>query len=66
MKLNREANILFNCLVFASSGQASAFTVAKNTFGNARANSSALKMSTIESVKAREILDSRGNPTVEV
>mmetsp|Transcript_6573 Transcript_6573/g.10408 ORF Transcript_6573/g.10408 Transcript_6573/m.10408 type:complete len:482 (+) Transcript_6573:25-1470(+) len=50
-------------------GGVSAFTgnpIAATPFGVSRETSSSLRMSTIQSVKAREILDSRGNPTVEV
>jgi len=57
-------------------GTASAFPGSQRTFGttarsvtsssSATGSSSSLNMSTISTVKAREILDSRGNPTVEV
>ena len=35
-------------------------------FGAAASSSTAMAMSSVKSVLAREILDSRGNPTVEV
>mmetsp|Transcript_27305 Transcript_27305/g.40018 ORF Transcript_27305/g.40018 Transcript_27305/m.40018 type:complete len:476 (-) Transcript_27305:72-1499(-) len=48
-------------------GTASAFTGTPLRFGGSSVSSkTALQMSAIQSVKAREILDSRGNPTVEV
>jgi enolase len=48
-------------------GTASAFTGTPLRFGGSSVSSkTALHMSAIQSVKAREILDSRGNPTVEV
>lgn len=55
----------FNCAAFLLAialGESSAFTTP--TSNNARRGTSL--MATIQSVKAREILDSRGNPTVEV
>jgi len=45
------------------SGQSSAFTTPKSTSIKSHTQ---LNMAKISSVKAREILDSRGNPTVEV
>jgi hypothetical protein len=48
----------------------SAFSPAKQLkstpFGVSAKSSSSLEMSSVQSVLAREILDSRGNPTVEV
>jgi len=52
-------------LAFIILGTASPFSVPINQVPTFRARS-ALSMSTIQSVHAREILDSRGNPTVEV
>lgn len=49
-------------------GSASAFTgtpLKSAAFGVSQTSTS-LSMSTIKAIKAREILDSRGNPTVEV
>eukprot|EP00545_Synedropsis_sp_CCMP1620_P002805 CAMPEP_0119004540 /NCGR_PEP_ID=MMETSP1176-20130426/1202_1 /TAXON_ID=265551 /ORGANISM="Synedropsis recta cf, Strain CCMP1620" /LENGTH=481 /DNA_ID=CAMNT_0006956255 /DNA_START=20 /DNA_END=1465 /DNA_ORIENTATION=+ len=56
--------------LLASSSTAAAFFTgaplrSATAFG-ATASTSSLHMSTVKSVKAREILDSRGNPTVEV
>jgi len=56
-------------LLLFSAGFASAFTgntLSSTPFGISRQNPTSLHMSSIKSVKAREILDSRGNPTVEV
>jgi len=55
-------------LLFLFSTTASAFTgnsLSSTPFGISKSTSS-LQMSSIKTVKAREILDSRGNPTVEV
>ena len=52
-------------LVFLfSTGASSAFTGTPLAFGSSRTSTSL--QSTIQEVFAREILDSRGNPTVEV
>lgn len=51
-------------LTWALLGSASAFTVAPHK--NVRQINTSLNMAQIQGVKAREILDSRGNPTVEV
>jgi len=57
-------------LLLLAAGTASAFTgspLASTAFGvSAKPSSTSLSMSSVKSVKAREILDSRGNPTVEV
>jgi hypothetical protein len=59
--------VKFSAVILASLlGQSSSF-VGVNSFANKRLESqSSLNMASIKSVKAREILDSRGNPTVEV
>jgi enolase len=49
---------------FLSTFIALTFSVSKTNI--VRSGNTSLNMSTIQSVKAREILDSRGNPTVEV
>lgn len=59
--------VKFHTIIIASLlSQSSAF-VGVHTFAEKRTSYvSSLNMSSIQSVKAREILDSRGNPTVEV
>jgi len=49
-------------------GERAAFTINTKTMGKAHSigSNTKLGMSTIKDVKAREIIDSRGNPTVEV
>ena len=51
--------------IFYTTGTAYAFT-GTPLAANIPRSTSALQMSSIKGVKAREILDSRGNPTVEV
>jgi len=58
-KIHSFALLTFLCV-------ASAFTGKPVAFGKNSISSSTLQMSSIEGVFAREILDSRGNPTVEV
>jgi hypothetical protein len=61
--MNQSAIIANNKTYTSIAGQTSGFTTPSTR--NARAHTQ-LDMAKISSVKAREILDSRGNPTVEV
>jgi len=59
--------VKFHTLLLASIfSQSSAFTGVQSFKKKRIWSISSLNMSSIKSVKAREILDSRGNPTVEV
>ena len=54
------------CITFAGTVSAFTGTQLKSTAFGVSRSSTSLSMSTIKAIKAREILDSRGNPTVEV
>lgn len=54
------------CLIAASAFTPTKINRSTSYYGTTESFASSLKMSSVQSVFAREILDSRGNPTVEV